>query len=153
MTDNYSLYFNKTVSTDTGEYSCIINDRHSPESIIDLLIQGKHLKWTIYLLKNRVCFTACLLLPSSSIVLFSNIIQLLLSSSHTYNKWTQSTQLRNFVVLIAFYSFSLFIFTDVPAPPERPLITYFTSRQVNLSWAHLQDSRNDPVIDFIIQIR
>ncbi|XP_070493823.1 putative receptor-type tyrosine-protein phosphatase mosPTP-1 [Chironomus tepperi] len=81
LTDNYSLYFNKTVSTDTGEYSCIINDRHSPESIIDLLIQ------------------------------------------------------------------------DVPAPPERPLITYFTSRQVNLSWAHLQDSRNDPVIDFIIQIR
>lgn len=40
LADNYSLYFNKTVSTDTGEYSCIINDRHSPESIIDLLIQG-----------------------------------------------------------------------------------------------------------------
>ncbi|KAG5670578.1 hypothetical protein PVAND_000830 [Polypedilum vanderplanki] len=81
LVDNYSLYFNKTLSTDTGEYSCIINDRHSPESIIDLLIQ------------------------------------------------------------------------DVPAAPERPLITYFTSRQVNLSWAHLQDTRNDPVIDFIIQIR
>lgn len=44
-------------------------------------------------------------------------------------------------------------FTDVPAPPERPLITYFTSRLVNLSWAHMQDSRNDPVIDFIIEIR
>jgi hypothetical protein len=41
LVDNYSLYFNKTMSTDTGEYSCIINDRHSPESIIDLLIQGK----------------------------------------------------------------------------------------------------------------
>lgn len=41
LADNYSLYFNKTLSTDTGEYSCIINDRHSPESIIDLLIQGK----------------------------------------------------------------------------------------------------------------
>ncbi|CRK87865.1 CLUMA_CG001652, isoform A [Clunio marinus] len=81
LADNYSLFFNKTQSSDTGEYSCIINDRHSPESIIDLLIQ------------------------------------------------------------------------DVPAPPERPLITYFTSRQVNLSWAHLQDSRNAPVLDFIIQIR
>lgn len=49
-----------------------------------------------------------------------------------------------------------FLFThniDIPAPPERPLITYFTSRQVNLSWAHLQDSRNAPVLDFIIQIR
>lgn len=41
LADNYSLYFNKTKSSDTGEYSCIINDRHSPESIIDLLIQGK----------------------------------------------------------------------------------------------------------------
>lgn len=41
LVDNYSLHFNKTLSTDTGEYSCIINDRHSPESIIDLLIQGK----------------------------------------------------------------------------------------------------------------
>lgn len=41
LADNYSLYFNKTKSSDTGVYSCIINDRHSPESIIDLLIQGK----------------------------------------------------------------------------------------------------------------
>lgn len=49
--------------------------------------------------------------------------------------------------------FSFIHILDVPAPPERPLITYFTSRQVNLSWAHLQDSRNDPVIDFIIEIR
>jgi len=57
-------------------------------------------------------------------------------------------------LLYLYHSYSFyFMFTDVPAPPERPLITYFTSRQVNLSWAHLQDSRNDPVIDFIIQIR
>jgi hypothetical protein len=41
--DSYSLYFNKTKYSDTGEYSCIVNDRHSPESIIDLLIQGKFL--------------------------------------------------------------------------------------------------------------
>lgn len=42
LADNYSLFFNKALSSDTGEYSCIINDRHSPESIIDLLIQGKY---------------------------------------------------------------------------------------------------------------
>jgi hypothetical protein len=41
LADNYSLYFNKTQSSDTAEYSCIINDRHSPESIIDLLIHGE----------------------------------------------------------------------------------------------------------------
>ncbi|CAO1427366.1 unnamed protein product [Diamesa hyperborea] len=81
LADNYSLFFNKTKSSDTGEYTCLINDRHSPESIIDLLIQ------------------------------------------------------------------------DVPDPPERPLIISFTSRYVNISWAHSQDPRNDPVTDFIIQTR
>ncbi len=42
---------------------------------------------------------------------------------------------------------------DVPDPPERPLIVSFTSRYVNLSWAHSQDPRNAPVVDYIIQIR
>lgn len=40
LPDNYSLHFTKVQSSDSGEYSCIINDRHSPESIVDLLIQG-----------------------------------------------------------------------------------------------------------------
>lgn len=63
------------------------------------------------------------------------------------DEWTKNTHLEMFGM------FNIFNSEDVPAPPERPLITYFTSRQVNLSWAHLQDGRNDPVVDFIIQIR
>lgn len=47
----------------------------------------------------------------------------------------------------------VFLLTDVPDPPERPLIISFTSRYVNISWAHSQDPRNDPVTDFIIQTR
>ncbi|XP_055371784.1 protein sidekick-1-like [Condylostylus longicornis] len=42
---------------------------------------------------------------------------------------------------------------DVPDPPERPLIVSFTSRSVNLSWAHSQNPRNDPVSHFIIETR
>lgn len=69
LADNYSLYFNRTVSTDTGEYSCIINDRHSPESIIDLLIQGKYAaeettdSWKR---KSRFSFVECVCLIISS---------------------------------------------------------------------------------------
>lgn len=74
LADNYSLYFNKTVSTDTGEYSCIINDRHSPESIIDLLIQGKYATAETWKRESRLSFVECVpnylhvlshLLPSS----------------------------------------------------------------------------------------
>lgn len=31
------------MSTDTAEYYCLVNDRHSPEAIIDLLVQGKRI--------------------------------------------------------------------------------------------------------------
>lgn len=62
------------MSTDTGEYSCIINDRHSPESIIDLLIQGKYATAETWMRKSRLSFVECVsnylhvlshLLPSS----------------------------------------------------------------------------------------
>lgn len=46
-----------------------------------------------------------------------------------------------------------FFFLDVPDPPERPLIIRFTSRSVNLSWAHSQNQRNTPVTHFIIETR
>lgn len=42
---------------------------------------------------------------------------------------------------------------DVPTAPERPLITSFTSRSMNLSWAHSQESRNAPVTHFLIETR
>lgn len=50
---------------------------------------------------------------------------------------------------------TIFNFThiDVPDPPERPLIISFTSRSVNLSWAHSQDQRNAFVEHFIIETR
>lgn len=43
LPQNFSLHFNRTRSEDTGEYNCIVNDRHSPEEIIDLLVQGKYI--------------------------------------------------------------------------------------------------------------
>lgn len=38
---DFSLQFHPALSTDTAEYICLVNDRHSPEAIIDLLVQGK----------------------------------------------------------------------------------------------------------------
>lgn len=42
LPQNFSLHFNPTMSEDTGEYICLVNDRHSPEEIIDLLVQGEY---------------------------------------------------------------------------------------------------------------
>uniref|UniRef100_A0A182XEH9 Putative receptor-type tyrosine-protein phosphatase mosPTP-1 n=2 Tax=gambiae species complex TaxID=44542 RepID=A0A182XEH9_ANOQN len=78
---NFSLHISPTSSADTAEYTCLFNDRHSPEAIADLLVQ------------------------------------------------------------------------DVPDPPGRPLVVSFTSRSVDLSWAHSQDARNAPVTNFIIETR
>lgn len=39
--ENFSLQFHPALATDTAEYICLVNDRHSPEAIIDLLVQGK----------------------------------------------------------------------------------------------------------------
>lgn len=40
---DFSLQFHPALSSDTAEYICLVNDRHSPEAIIDLLVQGKNL--------------------------------------------------------------------------------------------------------------
>lgn len=42
---------------------------------------------------------------------------------------------------------------DVPEPPSRPMITSFTSRSVNLSWAQNQHPKNEQVTDFILETR
>nr|XP_029727470.1 protein sidekick-2-like [Aedes albopictus] len=39
LPDNFSLHISPTVASDTAEYSCLVNDRHSPEAIVDLLVQ------------------------------------------------------------------------------------------------------------------
>lgn len=44
---DFSLQFHPALSTDTAEYICLVNDRHSPEAIIDLLVQGKR-PYSIY---------------------------------------------------------------------------------------------------------
>ncbi|XP_054082198.1 tyrosine-protein phosphatase 99A isoform X2 [Zeugodacus cucurbitae] len=81
LSDNFGLQFNPAIASDTAEYFCLVNDRHIPEAIVDLLVQ------------------------------------------------------------------------DVPDPPERPLLISFTSRSVNLSWAHSQHPRNAPVTHFVIETR
>ncbi|KAH8232495.1 hypothetical protein KR032_008257, partial [Drosophila birchii] len=81
LSDNFGLQFTPSLASDTSEYICLVNDRHIPEAIVDLLVQ------------------------------------------------------------------------DVPDPPERPLLISFTSRSVNLSWAHSQHPRNAPVTHFIIETR
>lgn len=43
LPQNFSLHFQPLTAEDTGEYSCLVNDRHSPEQIIDLLVQGKYI--------------------------------------------------------------------------------------------------------------
>lgn len=42
---------------------------------------------------------------------------------------------------------------DIPEAPGRPMITGFTSRSVSLSWAQVQDPKNAPVTDFILESR
>lgn len=42
---------------------------------------------------------------------------------------------------------------DTPDAPGRPMITGFTSRSVNLSWAQAQDPKNAPVTDFTLETR
>uniref|UniRef100_A0AAG5CUJ2 Ig-like domain-containing protein n=1 Tax=Anopheles atroparvus TaxID=41427 RepID=A0AAG5CUJ2_ANOAO len=37
IADNFSLQLSPSISSDTAEYSCLLNDRHSPEAIVDLL--------------------------------------------------------------------------------------------------------------------
>uniref|UniRef100_A0A1A9WYP5 Fibronectin type-III domain-containing protein n=1 Tax=Glossina brevipalpis TaxID=37001 RepID=A0A1A9WYP5_9MUSC len=81
LSENFSLHFAPAIAADTAEYICLVNDRHIPEAVVDLLVQ------------------------------------------------------------------------DVPDPPERPLLISFTSRSVNLSWAHSQHPRNAPVTHFIIETR
>ncbi|XP_055616400.1 protein sidekick-2-like [Toxorhynchites rutilus septentrionalis] len=39
LPDNFSLHIKPTVASDTAEYSCLVNDRHSPEAIVDLIVQ------------------------------------------------------------------------------------------------------------------
>lgn len=98
------MYFKPVVTTDTAEYKCLINDRQSPEYIIDLLVQG-----IIFFIFYKNCI----------------LINISVSCYHA----------------------------DVPDPPERPLVTSFTSRSVNLSWAHSQFFRNAPVTNFEIQTK
>uniref|UniRef100_A0A182JMY2 Ig-like domain-containing protein n=1 Tax=Anopheles atroparvus TaxID=41427 RepID=A0A182JMY2_ANOAO len=42
IADNFSLQLSPSISSDTAEYSCLLNDRHSPEAIVDLLVQGEY---------------------------------------------------------------------------------------------------------------
>lgn len=53
---DFSLQFHPALSTDTAEYYCLVNDRHSPEAIIDLLVQGKILK-NIWSIENHSMWT------------------------------------------------------------------------------------------------
>ncbi|XP_076676986.1 putative receptor-type tyrosine-protein phosphatase mosPTP-1 isoform X5 [Andrena cerasifolii] len=42
---------------------------------------------------------------------------------------------------------------DVPDPPDRPLVTSFTSKSVNLSWAPSANSHNNPISHYVIETR
>lgn len=49
--ENFSLQFHPALASDTAEYICLVNDRHSPEAIIDLLVQGMLIKYYL----NIIC--------------------------------------------------------------------------------------------------
>ncbi|KOX73577.1 hypothetical protein WN51_13654 [Melipona quadrifasciata] len=40
---------------------------------------------------------------------------------------------------------------DVPDPPDRPLISNFTSRSVRLSWVASRNSHNNPILYYVIE--
>ncbi|XP_038105916.1 tyrosine-protein phosphatase 99A isoform X1 [Culex quinquefasciatus] len=39
LPDNFSLHFNPAFASDSAEYSCLVNDRHSPEALVELIVQ------------------------------------------------------------------------------------------------------------------
>lgn len=41
LSDNFGLQFAPALASDTTEYICLVNDRHIPEAIVDLLVQGE----------------------------------------------------------------------------------------------------------------
>jgi len=42
LSDNFGLQFSPALASDTTEYICLVNDRHIPEAIVDLLVQGEY---------------------------------------------------------------------------------------------------------------
>ncbi|EDX14841.1 GD21432 [Drosophila simulans] len=42
LSDNFGLQFSPSLASDTSEYICLVNDRHIPEAIVDLLVQGEY---------------------------------------------------------------------------------------------------------------
>ncbi|TMW45033.1 hypothetical protein DOY81_009886, partial [Sarcophaga bullata] len=39
LSENFALHFAPALAVDTAEYICLVNDRHIPEAIVDLLVQ------------------------------------------------------------------------------------------------------------------
>lgn len=52
LSDNFGLQFNPAIASDTAEYFCLVNDRHIPEAIVDLLVQGECYKYEDENLEN-----------------------------------------------------------------------------------------------------
>lgn len=48
LPENFSLLISPTVASDTAEYYCLVNDRHSAEAIVDLLVQGKFISCFVH---------------------------------------------------------------------------------------------------------
>jgi len=46
-----------------------------------------------------------------------------------------------------------FLLSDVPDPPERPLVISYTSKAVNISWAPGVNSHNTPISQYVIYTR
>ncbi|EZA52070.1 hypothetical protein X777_09078, partial [Ooceraea biroi] len=45
------------------------------------------------------------------------------------------------------------LLSDVPDPPERPLVISYTSKAVNISWAPGVNSHNTPISQYVIYTR
>ncbi|KAK6634347.1 hypothetical protein RUM43_011747 [Polyplax serrata] len=41
LSDNFALHFHPVTAEDSGEYSCLVNNRPKPEAIVKLVVQGK----------------------------------------------------------------------------------------------------------------
>ena len=41
LSDNFALHFHPVTAEDSGEYSCLVNNRPKPEAIVKLVVQGE----------------------------------------------------------------------------------------------------------------
>ncbi|TGZ32532.1 hypothetical protein DBV15_05395, partial [Temnothorax longispinosus] len=75
------------------------------------------------------------------------------SAAKLFDGSTVSATTRHQFLQIGVLQMIKFLLSDVPDPPERPLVISYTSKAVNISWAPGVNSHNTPISQYVIYTR